>query len=165
MMKIKLILAGIVTLFATNAFAETLVIYGTAVEKSQPIYQVMSTPQKSCWIEERQVQRKRSGGDDLGSFLGGAIIGGVIGNQIDKNAAGIGAIIGGAIANENQKKHNGSTYWTTVREKVCETTYVEERNVIGWRTQVRVNGKIVTIKGSKKYWSGNRVPLTVEIKG
>ena len=62
--------------------------------------------------------------------LGGAIIGGVIGNQIgdSKGNGALGAIIGGAIANEKQKKQGTTTIVGYKRERVCETTYPSKKH-------------------------------------
>lgn len=151
---------------ATGANAETVTIMGTAVEKSTEIFTIVQRPERQCWTEDKPVYRNSKGDDDIGAFLGGAIIGGILGGAVDGGDGGkaLGAILGGALANESQKNKNSTReYAGTRQEKVCRTVTNEYREHRGWRTRVKLGNKIVTVEGNKKYWKGNNVPVQVTI--
>jgi len=162
----KFLAIAAVTLTATTAQADTVTVYGTAVNKSTEVFSIVQSPERQCWTEDKPVYRNKQGGDDLGAFLGGAIIGGILGGAVDGGDGGkaLGAILGGALANENQKNKNSTReYAGTRQEKVCRTVTNEYREHRGWRTRVKLGNKIVTVEGNKKYWKGNRVPVEVTI--
>ena len=79
---------------------------GTIIDhfKIQTIFEEI--PVTKCVIEEVPIFQNQSGGnDDLGSFVSGALIGGIMGKAITKEDGGaaVGAVIGGVLANESQK--------------------------------------------------------------
>ena len=63
--------------------------------------------------------------NDPGAFVGGAIVGGILGKAITEKDGGaaIGAIIGGALANESQKGQTTTKIIGYNEEIVCGTKY------------------------------------------
>jgi len=118
-MKIKLlIVAGISALVATSANAES--VTGTVQEHYKWV--VNQTPYRVEVCRDVSVS-----GDKTGDTLKGAIIGGIIGNNVGdiKNGGAAGALIGG-ILGHNSSKASGST------KRVCtvETRYEESREEV-----------------------------------
>ena len=110
----KLIVAGVVTLMSTSAMAETVTDHFKSIIEQTP-YRV-------------EVCRDVSvSGDKTGDTLKGAIIGGIIGNNVGdiKNGGAAGALIGG-ILGHNSSKASGGT------KRVCsiETRYEESQREV-----------------------------------
>ena len=110
----KLIIAGVVTLMSTSAMAETVTDHFKSIIEQTP-YRV-------------EVCRDVSvSGDKTGDTLKGAIIGGIIGNNVGdiKNGGAAGALIGG-ILGHNSSKASGGT------KRVCsiETRYEETQREV-----------------------------------
>ena len=153
---------------ATSASAGSYTQMATVVA-SDPYFKsvTVSNPVQSCNTVEVPIYQQQKGGDDIGSFLGGAIIGGIIGNAVDgKGAAGVGAVLGGALANEHQKKHN--TQQTIVgyrQEQRCSTQYVKEQhNVLQYYVvRAEYNGMPMEYRSNTPVAVGSRVQVRVTI--
>ena len=95
----------------------------------------------------KQVKRKGKGGA-LG-VVGGAVAGGLVGNQIGKGTGNTvatvgGAVAGGVIGNEVQKKVTSKKVWvTTVKMKDGSTKTFEQEAQPTWAA-----GNVVKIDGS-----------------
>ena len=135
----KFITAGIFTLIASTANAETVQDhYKTVIEQN---------PYRVEVCKDVRIQGQASTGDTL--F--GALIGGAIGNQFGggkgKDAATIlGAIVGADVANKNTNKQGG-----TQRQCQVETRYEEtQREVYSHSTVTFYNdGKQYNVKFQK----------------
>lgn len=131
----KLIVAGVVTLMSTSAMAETVTDHFKSIIEQTP-YRV-------------EVCRDVSvSGDKTGDTLKGAIIGGIIGNNVGdiKNGGAAGALIGG-ILGHNSSKASGGT------KRVCsiETRYEESQREVYSHSIVTFmyNGKQQTLRFTK----------------
>lgn len=129
-MKHFITLCSVIAMFATTAGADTIT-RKARVLKSVPVggyVEDITTPVTVCKNIEVPIYGR--GNDNPGAFLGGAIIGGIIGNGVSSasGAGAVGAILGGAIANEHQKKHNQRIVGYR-QERQCSTEYrvVEQR--------------------------------------
>ena len=134
----KYVMVGIVTalMFAsTQAVAETTQDHFKTVINKQP-HQV-----EVCYDQH-------TSGDKSGDMLKGAIIGGIIGNNVGdiKNGGAAGAIIGGILG------HNNSTATGGTRQ-VCrvETRYTETPMTVYSHSTVTFthNGKTYTVRFQK----------------
>ncbi len=103
----------------------------------------------SCATVQTVKQEKRKGkGGALGA-VGGAVAGGLLGNQIGKGTGNTvatvgGAVAGGVIGNEVQKKMSSKKVWvTTVKMKDGSSRNFEQEAQPTW-----VAGNVVKIDGS-----------------
>ena len=131
----KLIVAGVVTLMSTSAMAETVTDHFKSIIEQTP-YRV-------------EVCRDVSvSGDKTGDTLKGAIIGGIIGNNVGdiKNGGAAGALIGGILGHNNSKATGGT-------KRVCsiETRYEETQREVYSHSIVTFmyNGKQQSLRFTK----------------
>jgi uncharacterized protein YcfJ len=144
--EMKKFLAIALSVMATGAMAQTTYVQNATVVEVSPKYEQfrVTNPQQVCQQVEVPVYRTTTqrGGDNLGSFIVGAVIGNAIGKAtgVDGGQA-IGTIIGGAVANEHQKDHNTSSTNEIIgyrQEQRCGTQYSTE-------VQERFIGNYVTV--------------------
>ncbi|MDB4251550.1 hypothetical protein N9831_02465 [Amylibacter sp.] len=79
-------------------------------------------PYIKCELKKIPIYGKKNhGNDDIGSFIGGAVIGGIIGKVVteDDGAAALGAILGGALANESQKNEPVEKIIAYEKKEIC----------------------------------------------
>ena len=132
------LMTGVIMLMSTTAFAdeilETRDHYKTVIE--QKPYRV-----EVC----RDVPMS---GDKTGDTLKGAIIGGIIGNNVGdvENGGALGAVLGGMIGHNNSDATGG-----TRRQCSVETRYQEETREVYSHSTVTfsVDGKSYTLKFNK----------------
>src|SRR3954465_7214134 len=101
--------------------------------------------------EVKQEKRKGSGG--AVGIVGGAVVGGLLGNQIGKGTGKTVATVGGAVAggfagNEVQKHVTSKEIWVTkVQMKDGSTRSFEQQAAPAWKsgTLVKVNGKSLAV--------------------
>ena len=135
----KYVIVGIATALmfvSTQAVAETTQDHFKQV--------INKTPHQVEVCYDQQV-----GGDKSGDMLKGAIIGGLIGNNVTKNVdngAAVGAVIGGILGHNNSKAVGGT-------RRVCsvETRYDEERQTVYSHSIVtfEYNGRQYTLRFQK----------------
>mgnify|MGYP001178846918 CR=1 FL=1 len=84
-----------------------------------------SVPYEVCSNQKQPVYEEVLRDNDPGAFVGGAIVGGILGKAItDKEGgAALGAIIGGTIANESQKSQTRTKIIGHTNEIVCRTKF------------------------------------------
>ena len=139
-MKVLLATVAILALGACNyANAETVTDVNKTVILKKP-YQV-----EVC--TDRTVS-----GDKSGDMLKGAIIGGLIGNNVTKNVdngGAVGAVIGGILGHNNSKATGGT-------RRVCsvETRYNEEQRTVYSHSIVTFthNGRQYSLQFQKQMW-------------
>lgn len=104
-----------------------------------------------CAIVEKIQSEKRKGEGGAVGMVGGAVVGGLLGNQVGggrgKTLATVGGAVGGAVAgNEVQKHVNSSTVWiTTVTLKDGKQRRFETAQDPGYApgTVVKVEGNSI----------------------
>ena len=170
-MKNILITACVSLLAATSAYAgkydlprviqDSFVVDGKVVSSRPNIRTyTVRVPTEVCWTEKAKVN-KSSG--NSGNPLLGAIIGGVIGNQIGdgsgrKIATVTGALIGAAAGSDNGK---GESYHYQDVER-CKVEYTRETKfeADGYVTKVEVLGKTISQKTKREFDVGSYIPVT-----
>ncbi len=125
------------------------------------IKEVVKTPRQVC---KDVVVQQPAPAQDKNKILGtvaGAVVGGVLGNQVGggtgrdlATAAGAvgGALMGRKIQGNHQKKNTQPTV-----EKQCKTVTDTKEKVVGYDVKYSLNGKVGTVRMSKK--PGDRIPV------
>jgi len=99
-------------------------VMGTVTKvEANYVEQSIGKPVHNCYTTEVPIYGYEKKQDNTGNIIGGAIIGGVLGNQIGKGNGAAGAVIGGLIGNA----HGNS----------------QQQVVIGYRTEERCTSKMV----------------------
>lgn len=107
----------------------------------------------TCGVVQSVQQEKREGQGGALGMVGGAVVGGLLGNQVGggtgKTLATIGGAVGGAyVGNEVQKKATSQKVWVTrVRMKDGSERQFEQATQPAWKTGkvVRVNDQGVPV--------------------
>jgi uncharacterized protein YcfJ len=171
-LKRDLIAAGTfigVSLFALNTFAESYTVRGT-VTSVEPKYatKTVTEPVRKCWTEEVPVygQGKNNDSSVFGMDLEGAIIGGIIGNNVVKgdNAGAAGAIIGGLIGSDMKGKNNQViTGYRQVNK--CNTQYNErtEEYLAGYSIGYEALGLSGVMSSTRSRSVGDSIDVNVQI--
>jgi len=124
------------------------------VLSAEPVFQTVSVnhPQQRCWDE--RVEEHHGGhyyrAPPPGAGLAGAVIGGVIGNQLGRGhedralATATGAVVGGAISRgASSRTHYEPETVTSHTERRCDVVdhYQNHREVVGYRVRYEYDGK------------------------
>lgn len=126
----------------------------------------VAAPAQECWTQPvRHVQQT---GPSTGAYtLSGAMIGGVLGNQIGKgdsrNAATVVGGVAGAVIDNSMAQSRQQTRVYTTQEQQCQTVerfYEEERHV-GYRVTYRYQGQEYT--RTMPYDPGRTVRVRVSV--
>ena len=170
----KLAIAAIVAgmLSTTAAFAGG----SQAYQKVATVYKVVpfvttktvSTPNKTCTEVDVPIYKRTKGGDDLGSIIIGSVLGSVVGNKVSgaSGAGTVGAVVGGVLANEHQKNKNSNTEIIGYeRVNKCTTSYTnqEEQYVQHYTVYVDYNGMHVQFNTKKHFDVGDEVIVKVNV--
>lgn len=103
----------------------------------------------ACGTVQEVHQEKRKGEGGVAGIAGGAVVGGLLGNQIGGGTGKALATVGGAVAggyagNEVQKRVTSKTVWvTTVRMKDGSVRRFEQEAQPGW-----ARGQVVQVQGN-----------------
>lgn len=104
----------------------------------------------NCGTVQSVVQVKRKGEGGAAGIVGGAVVGGLLGNQIGKGSGNTVATVGGAVAggyvgNEVQKRVTSKKVWVTkVKMKDGSIRSFEQEAQPGWAA-----GQVVRIQDNK----------------
>lgn len=152
--------------FAVTAKAESYAVSGVVTDV-QPQYSNVANriPQQSCSVVDVPVYGNNNN-SVFGLDLEGAIIGGVIGNNVTKNVengGAAGAIIGGLIGSQNKKNNNIVGYR---QEQRCNTTYTTEytQQYNGSIITVDVNGMKVSGRTNRQVNVGDTVSVQMDLR-
>ena len=154
----KIILSVIALMIATSASANNY-DYGTVIKVTEVQHEVTRTvPYESCKIVDVPVY----GTTYSEPNIGGAIIGGIIGNQFGNGSGkeamtALGAVIG------SQHGTRSSRIVGYRQERVCNTEYEYVKSYVndGYKVTYEYNGNKYLVHTTKKYQVGNRIKLKV----
>ena len=118
----------------------------------KPVFEILQVPERYQVCEQRPVKRRVAEYRSPGPAIFGAILGGVIGNQLarghghynDRSAATIaGAAIGGVVGSEIQYAKYPARYYTE-RAPVCrtQTDWRREERIVAWDVTWKYRGRI-----------------------
>lgn len=118
-----------------------------------PITQTQSVPQKVCNDQVVQVAKPERFGNKDG-MLAGALVGGLLGNQVGggdgRKVATLAGIVGGGAVGRNIDRRHVSTRTTSQTQRVCHTENRQESTTVGYEVQYQLDGKLVTKRMSKE---------------
>ena len=158
-----------VGLTAFNASAESYTVQGR-VTNVDPVYKTrtVTDPVQRCWTEEVPVygQGKNKDSSVFGMDLEGAIIGGIIGNNVVKgdNAGTAGAIIGGLIGSDMKNKNNQViTGYREVNKCATEYNSRTEEYLAGYKIGYEALGLRGTVTRTRSTSVGSNISVNVNI--
>jgi len=122
------------------------------VVDAKPVFEIVQVPERYQVCEERVVRRRVAEHRSPAPAIFGAILGGVIGNQLarghghhnDRSAATIaGAAIGSVVGSEIQYAKYPARYYTE-RAPVCrtQTDWRSEQRIVAWDVTWKYRGHI-----------------------
>lgn len=157
-----------IAIMAFSAKAENYTIQGvvTAVE---PVYRtkVVTEPVQKCWTEEVPVYGQGPSTDTTGDMLTGAIIGGIIGNNIKGEDGGgaAGALLGGLLGHGAGKNKQGQTITGYREVNKCATTYNDrtEEYLAGYKISYEALGLKGTVSRTRSISVGSNITVNVNI--
>jgi len=159
---------GLCIFWTGFALAETYTINGK-ITKVEEIWQThtIQTPEQTCQIIDVPIYGNVGEGASAGDVITGAIIGGIIGNNIkgEKGGGAAGAVIGGILGAEKNKNKQGIVGYK--KENQCTTTYrsVQSQELAGYKIYYNVHGMrgVVNRSSTVRPKRGDSIPVTVHI--
>lgn len=127
----------------------------------KPIMQTIRTPREECRDETVTHTRPVKDENRVAGTALGAVIGGVLGNQVGggngkKIATVAGAAAGGYAGNQVQKNMQEGDTYTSV-EKRCRTVMDKSEKISGYEVRYRYKDKEDTVR--MDYEPGNKIPV------
>ncbi len=148
----KLLITGLLVA-AAGAWAQTSTVQ-TVTDKAKALTDkakasITVAVCDTCATVQTVIKEKRKGKGGVAGVAGGAVVGGLLGNQIGKGTGNTvatvgGAVAGGLIGNEIQKKVTSKKVWvTSVKMKDGSVKTFEQDAQPGWAA-----GNVVKIDGT-----------------
>jgi uncharacterized protein YcfJ len=128
-----------------------------------PITQTTDVPQKVCTTQAVQVRQPERFGDKDGMVVG-ALVGGLLGNQVGggdgRKVATVAGLVGGGYAGrEIDRRHRGGRV-ATENQRVCHTETRQKSSTVGYEVSYELDGRVQSRRMSKKpsdqIWLGDR---------
>lgn len=146
----------------TRPITVTEPVYADVVDVV-PITQTTDVPQQVCNNQAVQVRQPERFGDKDG-MVAGALIGGLLGNQVGggdgRKVATVAGLVGGGYAGRQiDRRHQGGRV-TTQSQRVCHTETRQKSSTVGYEVQYQIDGKVLSKRVSKnpgdQIWLGER---------
>lgn len=128
-----------------------------------PITQTTDVPQQVCSNQSVRVRQPERFGDKDG-MVAGALIGGLVGNQVGggdgRKLATVAGLVGGGYAGRQiDRRHQGGRV-TTESQRVCHTETRQKSTTVGYEVQYQMDGRVLSKRVSKnpgdQIWLGER---------
>ena len=159
-----------------DRYSEPQYDYAKVVD-TQPVFEIVQVPEERRVCREQTVQRRVAEYRSPGPAIFGAILGGVIGNQISRGnhnkhhhrnnhnraaATFAGAAIGGVVASEIQYSKYPARYYTQ-NAQVCgmQTSWRSEERVVAWDVSWKYRGRIYHSRMDEP--PGDRIRVRVNV--
>lgn len=164
-----LVAATALAMTATSAFANSYTV-NAEVTNVTPLTSTVSesVPQEVCEQVRVPIYETRRGQATTGNALGGAILGGVIGNQFGSGSGKdamtvLGAIVGADMANKRGNDYQVVTGYRN--ETQCSVRYVAQQRRVssGYEVNYEWNGLRGSIITDTKYSIGDEILVNVSI--
>lgn len=143
------------------------------VLSAQPVFETVRIPEQQQVCREEQVRRRVPEHRSPAPAIFGAILGGVIGNQLSRGnghghshdraaATFAGATIGGVVGNEIQYSKYPARYYIN-NEQVCDTrtSWRNEERVVAWDVSWKFRGQVYNSRMTEQ--PGDRIPVRVSV--
>ncbi|MFC1688995.1 glycine zipper 2TM domain-containing protein [Pseudomonadota bacterium] len=135
------------------------------VIRTSPIYETIRYPvdEQVCWDEQVWRQHHPS----AVPTVAGAIIGGVVGNQVFRGdgrafATVAGATIGGVVGHQVAKNHHrGGAYPVTRTRCAVQRGWRTEQQIVGWDVDYRYRGRIYHTRMPER--PGKHIRVSVDV--
>ncbi|MDB2390581.1 hypothetical protein N9X12_05125 [Alphaproteobacteria bacterium] len=176
--KISPSLLAAMTLLATGMIAAPTVSAETRIESAigtviqsdaltTSYIRETPTDQRTCRNENVPIYgKKEEQSSDLGAMIIGGLIGSAVGNKMsDNNGAGAAGTVAGALLGREHAKKNqaGQKIVGYNQQEVCsvQTIMIKENieKVTGYRNQIEVDGRTITLETSTPLSNGARVEI------
>jgi len=162
---------ALVAFNVTNAIAEQYNVTGV-VKSVNPVFQTVSQqiPTQSCNTVDVPVYGNSGsqGSSVFGLDLEGAIIGGVIGNNVTKNVdngGAVGALLGGMIGSD--RKRNNQQIVGYRQEQRCSTSYTTQQQQVFSHNDIVVDVEGLTVSARtarQDVQVGSSIPVTMTLQ-
>ena len=131
------------------------------VVKVTPVTQAYTVPHQECRDELVTKTRAVEDQHQIAGTALGAVVGGLIGNQVGdgsgkKAATVLGAAAGGYAGKKVQQDMQGKDTYT-VTERICKTSQQTKQKVVGYDVEYRLAGQLDTVRMDQK--PGARIPV------
>lgn len=127
------------------------------VISSTPVLGDVTTPQRSCWDEQVQVQQPRTGAGAVIGAVAGGLLGSTMGRGSGNVAATAAGVVTGAVVGDNLERGSSSTQ--TVQK--CQTTQTTQRQTIGYDVVYEYAGQRYTARLAQD--PGETLPINVSV--
>lgn len=127
----------------------------------KPVKQTITTPRQQCRDEVVQHTEEAKDKHQITGIAAGAVIGGLLGNQVGDGRGRDLATLAGAVAGGfggkkvQQDVQTGKTVSSV--EQRCETVYDSHVKIEGYTVQYEVNGQLATVR--MDYDPGQQIPI------
>ena len=162
---------ALVAFNVTNALAEQYNVTGV-VKQVNPVYKTVSQqiPTQTCNTVDVPVYGNggSQGSSVFGLDLEGAIIGGVIGNNVTKNVdngGAVGAVIGGILGSQQKQKNQQIVGYR--QEQRCATSYTTQQQQVFSHNDIVVDVEGLTVSARtarQDVQVGSSIPVTMTLQ-
>ena len=168
-MKKSILLAAAFAMTATTAFANSYTV-NAEVTSVTPLMSTVSesVPQEVCNQVRVPIYETRRGQASTGNALGGAILGGVIGNQFGSGSGKDAMTVLGAIVGADMANKQGSNYQVVTgyrNEMQCSVQYTSRQRKVsnGYEVNYKWNGLRGSVITNTQYRVGDEIVVNVSM--